>query len=82
MRGISLAAGLAALLIAGAAQAGDYNVYCAGTHLEIDSRDWDHMLSARGTPLCKLGEFNYLSDAEKFVEKNFGGKDKECYCPR
>jgi hypothetical protein len=82
MRGISLAAGFAALLSAGAAQAGDYNVYCAGTRLEIDSRNWDQMLSARGTPLCKLGEFNYLSDAETFVEKNFGGKDKECYCPR
>lgn len=67
---------------AGTAVAADYKVYCSGTRLEIDTRDWDQMLSARGTPLCKLGEFSYYSEAEKFLERNFGGKDKECYCPR
>lgn len=85
MVGLRRMAGLACLgliFVSGSAQAADYKVYCSGTRLEIDSRDWDQMLSARGTPLCKLGEFSFLSDAEKFLEKNFGGKDKECYCPR
>jgi hypothetical protein len=37
------------------------------------------MKSARGSDVCKLGEFDYLSDAEKFAEQ-FGGKGASCKC--
>jgi len=63
-----------------AAQAASYFVYCANDKIEVDSRNYEQMLSARGTPLCQLGSFDYLSDAQSFAQKNFGGPGGKCSC--
>ncbi len=76
-------AGLVAALIAltpFAAHAASYFVYCANDKIEVDSRDFNQMKSARGSGICQLGSFNYLSDAQSFAQKNFGGPGKKCSC--
>lgn len=62
------------------AQAASYFVYCANDKIEVDSRNYEQMLSARGTPLCQLGAFDYLSDAQSFAQKNFKGPGSKCAC--
>lgn len=74
----ALAAALA--LVSFTAQAQSYFVYCASDKIEVDSRNFEQMKSARGTPICQMGSFNYLSDAQNFAQKNFGGPGKKCSC--
>jgi hypothetical protein len=38
------------------------------------------MRSARGSDTCMFSRFNYLSDAQSFAQKNFGGPGKKCSC--
>ena len=74
---------LAAALVALApftAQAASYFVYCASEKIEVDSRSFEQMKSARGSGICQLGSFDYLSDAQSFAQKNFGGPGKKCSC--
>ena len=73
-----LAAALA--LVSFTAQAQSYFVHCASDKIEVDSRNFEQMKSARGTPICQMGSFNYLSDAQNFAQKNFGGPGKKCAC--
>ena len=57
-----------------------YSVYCANGKIEVDMRTAEQMKSARGSDVCQLGEFNYLSDAQSFAKKNFGGVGAKCSC--
>ena len=57
-----------------------YSVYCANGKIEVDMRTPEQMKSARGSDVCQLGEFNYLSDAQSFAKKNFGGVGAKCSC--
>ena len=57
-----------------------YSVYCANSRIEIDSRTLEQMKSARGSDVCRFGEFDYLSDAQSFAQKNFGGAGTSCSC--
>jgi hypothetical protein len=57
-----------------------YYVYCANGKIEVDSRNPEQMRSARGSDTCMLSRFNYLSDAQSFAQKNFGGPGKTCSC--
>ena len=57
-----------------------YSVYCANARIEIDMRTLEQMKSARGSSTCRLGEFDYLSDAQSFAKKNFGGEGASCAC--
>ena len=43
-------------------------------------RTFDQMKSARGSGICKFGEFPYLSDAMAFARKQFGGVGARCTC--
>jgi hypothetical protein len=79
MRVLALAAALLALTPF-AAQAAGYYVYCANDKIEVDSRDFAQMKSARGSGICQLGSFGFLSDAQSFAQKNFGGPGKKCSC--
>ncbi len=78
----ALSALLGAVLISPLAHADRYtvSVYCANDKIEVDSRDLEQMRSARGSDVCQFGQFNFLSSAEDFAEKNFGGKGKACTC--
>ena len=78
MRKLVLAALLA--LTPFAAHASGYYVYCANSKIEVDSRDFAQMKSARGSGICQLGSFGYLSDAQSFAKKNFGGVGGKCSC--
>jgi hypothetical protein len=57
-----------------------YSVYCANGKIEVDMRTFEQMKSARGSDVCQFGEFNYLSDAQSFAKKNFGGEGARCSC--
>ncbi|HBD10474.1 MAG TPA: hypothetical protein DCZ69_19670 [Syntrophobacteraceae bacterium] len=57
-----------------------YSVYCANGKIEVDMRTPAQMKSARGSDVCQLSEFNYLSDAQSFAKKNFGGVGAKCSC--
>lgn len=70
----------AAALPAPAAHASGYYVYCANDKIEVDSRDPDQMRSARGSGICLMGQHSYLSDAQSFAQKNFGGVGARCSC--
>jgi hypothetical protein len=63
-----------------AAQAAGYYVYCANSKVEVDSRDFNQMKSARGSGICQMGSFGYRMDAESFAKKNFGGVGGKCSC--
>jgi len=77
---------LAALAVLGTlasarpAAAAGYYVYCANGRIEVDSRDPAQMRGARGSNVCLLSSFNYLSDAQSFAQKNFGGAGRSCAC--
>lgn len=62
------------------AQAAGYYVYCANSKIEVDSRDFNQMKSARGSGICQMGSFGYRMDAESFAKKNFGGVGGKCAC--
>jgi len=74
--------GVAGLIaVAGPAlAAGEYGVFCADGRIEIEMRTLEQEKTARGSDVCQFGSFDYLSDAENFVAKNFGGKGASCAC--
>ena len=57
-----------------------YRVFCANKKIEVEQRTLEQQKNARGSDVCVLGEFDYLSDAEKAAEQK-GGKGAECTCP-
>jgi hypothetical protein len=57
-----------------------YRVFCANNKIEVEQRTLEQQKNARGSNVCVLGEFDYLSDAEKLAEQK-GGKGAECTCP-
>ncbi|HKR58617.1 MAG TPA: hypothetical protein VJS64_02700 [Pyrinomonadaceae bacterium] len=57
-----------------------YRVFCANNKIEVEQRTLEQQKNARGSNVCMLAEFDYLSDAEKYAEQK-GGKDAECKCP-
>lgn len=56
-----------------------YRVFCANNKLEVEQRTLEQEKNARGSSVCQLAEFDYLSDAEKYAE-NHGGKGSDCKC--
>jgi len=76
-----LAIAAAAALLAPAAARADYDVYCANGKIEVDGRNPDQMRIARGSGLCQMGpRFGFLSDAQGFAQRNFGGAGQPCSC--
>jgi hypothetical protein len=57
-----------------------YRVFCANNKIEVEQRTLEQQKNARGSSVCMLAEFDYLSDAEKYAEGK-GGKGAECKCP-
>ena len=57
-----------------------YRVFCANSKIEVEQRTLEQEKNARGSSVCMLGEFDFLSDAEKEAEK-LGGKGADCKCP-
>lgn len=80
MRHFILAAILLAALPAAAQQRTRYSVYCANEKIEVDSRTPQQMANARGSGTCRLQSFDYLSDAQNFAQRNFGGVGARCSC--
>ena len=63
-----------------AAQA-SYYVYCANNRIEVENRDPNQMRIARGSGVCRMGPtFGFLSDAQSFAQRNFGGAGRSCSC--
>ena len=59
----------------------DYYVYCANGKIEVDSRNPEQMRIARGSGVCQMGpRFGFLSDAQSFAQRNFGGAGRTCSC--
>jgi len=56
-----------------------YRVFCANNKVEVEQRTLEQEKNARGSSVCQLAEFDYLSDAEKYAE-NHGGKGSDCTC--
>ncbi|MBA2702299.1 MAG: hypothetical protein H0U60_00415 [Blastocatellia bacterium] len=56
-----------------------YRVFCANNKLEVEQRTLKQEKNARGSNVCQLAEFDYLSDADKYAE-NHGGKGSDCKC--
>ncbi|MDQ1612264.1 MAG: hypothetical protein QOG00_2195 [Pyrinomonadaceae bacterium] len=56
-----------------------YRVFCANGKMEVEQRTLEQEKNARGSNVCVLAEFDYLSDAEKYAE-NHGGKGSDCNC--
>jgi hypothetical protein len=57
-----------------------YRVFCANDKIEVEQRTLEQQKNARGSNVCVLAEFDYLSDADKEAEKR-GGKGSGCKCP-
>lgn len=77
----ALAAAAAAALLAPVAAHADYYVYCANNRIEVDGRSPDQMRIARGSGVCQMGpKFGFLSDAQSFAQRNFGGAGRSCSC--
>jgi hypothetical protein len=60
--------------------AAETGVYCADDRIEVDDRSLEQMKDARGSDVCQLGQFDYVSDADDFAEENFGGEGAACTC--
>lgn len=56
-----------------------YRVFCANNKIEVEQRTLEQEKNARGSNVCMLAEFDYLSDADKYAE-NHGGKGSDCKC--
>ncbi len=56
-----------------------YRVFCANDKIEVEQRTLEQQKNARGSNVCVLGEFDYLSDADKHAEGK-GGKGADCKC--
>lgn len=57
-----------------------YRVFCANNKIEVEQRTLEQQKNARGSSVCVLAEFDYLSDADKDAEGR-GGKGADCKCP-
>ncbi len=66
-------------LAAGASMDSKYRVFCANNKIEVEQRTLEQEKNARGSNVCMLAEFDYLSDAEKYAEQH-GGKGSDCKC--
>ncbi len=78
---VAMTCALAYLIPSSLAQSSTkYSVYCANGKIEVEMRTLEQMKSARGSDVCQFGEFNYLSDAQSFAKKNFGGDGARCSC--
>lgn len=77
---LSLATVLIALGLPKPTPDSKYRVFCANEKIEVEQRTLEQQKNARGSSVCVLGEFDYLSDAEKFAEQQ-GGKGASCKCP-
>lgn len=70
-----------AVVLAPAAALADYYVYCANNRIEVDGRNPEQMRIARGSGVCQMGpRFGFLSDAQTFAQRNFGGAGRTCSC--
>ncbi|MDQ1591104.1 MAG: hypothetical protein QOG71_1731 [Pyrinomonadaceae bacterium] len=69
----------AAVATAGRLDDSKYRVFCANGKMEVEQRTLEQEKNARGSNVCVLAEFDYLSDAEKYAE-NHGGKGSDCNC--
>ena len=69
----------AAVATAGRPDDSKYRVFCANGKVEVEQRTLEQEKNARGSNVCVLAEFDYLSDAEKWAE-NHGGKGSDCNC--
>ena len=69
----------AAVTAAGRFDDSKYRVFCANGKVEVEQRTLEQEKNARGSNVCVLAEFDYLSDAEKWAE-NHGGKGSDCNC--
>ena len=76
---ILLIALLAAAALAGRPGDSKYRVFCANGKVEVVQRTLEQEKNARGSNVCVLAEFDYLSDAEKWAEDR-GGKGSDCNC--
>jgi hypothetical protein len=56
-----------------------YRVFCANGKVEVEQRTLEQEKNARGSSVCQLAEFDYLSDADKYAEGH-GGKGSDCKC--
>ena len=80
MRLLIAAALGAGMLLPATAWAG-YYVYCDQGRIVVESRDPDQMRIARVSGFCQMGPtFDYLSDAQNFAQRNFGGQGRACSC--
>ena len=77
---LALATILTATAVAKIDNDSKYRVFCANNKIEVEQRTLEQQKNARGSNVCMLGEFDYLSDAEKYAEQK-GGKGAECTCP-
>lgn len=69
----------AAVAAAGSPDDSKYRVFCANGKVEVEQRTLEQEKNARGSNVCVLAAFDYLSDAEKYAE-NHGGKGSDCNC--
>jgi hypothetical protein len=56
-----------------------YRVFCANNKLEVEQHTLEQEKSARGSNVCQMAEFDYLSDAEAYAQHH-GGKGSDCRC--
>jgi hypothetical protein len=56
-----------------------YRVFCANNKIEVEQRTLEQEKNARGSNVCMLAEFDYVSDADKYAEEH-GGKGSDCKC--
>ena len=71
--------GLSTLAPKNLPQDSKYRVFCADNKIEVEQRTLEQEKNARGSNVCLLAEFDYLSDADKYAE-NHGGKGSDCKC--
>jgi hypothetical protein len=47
----------------------------------VDGRNPEQMSHARGSNTCQMGpRFGFMSDAQTFAQRNFGGAGRPCSC--
>jgi hypothetical protein len=69
------------LLGAPGAALANYYVYCDNGRIAVESRDPEQMRIARVSGFCQMGpRFGFLSDAQGFAQRNFGGAGRPCSC--
>ena len=78
---ILFASAVAAVLPTPTAALASSYVHCARDRIEVDSRGPNQMRIARGSGVCQMGPtFGFLSDAQNFAQRNFGGAGRACSC--